>query len=171
MTSNGFDAPSQEKYNAFIESANYAGIDSVDEIAKYLAHLLHESGGFRHKEEIRYAGSTKNPPEYQGDPSRPNKSYHGRGYIQLTHAYNYRAASKDIFGNENILLDNPERVANEEGLAFKTAGWFWKVNVRAKGAQNGDIENSANVINSIDQPDQRAKRRQFYNNNLAAFRT
>ena len=169
VKNNGFESPSLAKYNAFIESANYAGIDSVDELAKYLAHILHESGGFRYKEEIAFAGSTHNPPGYTGDPSRPNKSYHGRGYIQLTHAYNYRAASKDIFGNENILLDNPERVANEEVLAFKTAGWFWKVDVRARGAHLGDMDNSTNAVNIIDKPEQRAKRRQYYNTNLSAF--
>ena len=80
VKNNCFDYPSLAKYSAIIESVNYAGIDSVNEIAKYLAHILHESGGFRYKEEIRYAGSI-NPPEYQGDSSRHNKSYHSRGYI------------------------------------------------------------------------------------------
>ena len=148
-------------------AVTYADIESKDELAKFLAHLLHESGGLRYREELAYAGKTTSP--YEGDTCRPNKSYHGRGYIQLTHVYNYRAASKDIFGDENILLDNPERVANEEGLAFKTAGWFWKANVRDKGAHEGDFHQSTKVINAIDKEEQKANRMKYYTKIRSAF--
>ena len=36
-----------------------------------------------------------------------NKNYFGRGYIQLSWDYNYKAASHYLFGNE-ILIKNPD---------------------------------------------------------------
>jgi hypothetical protein len=44
----------------------------------FLSQCIHESAGFSVKEEWMRA---TDPP------------YYGRGYIQLTHDYNYRAAS------------------------------------------------------------------------------
>jgi predicted chitinase len=51
--------------------------------------------------------------------------YYGRGALQLTHYYNYRDFSKWLYGDESVLLNNPEKVALEGELAFLSALWFW----------------------------------------------
>ncbi len=58
-------------------------------------------------------------------PPTPGKSYKGRGPIQLSYNYNYGPASEFIFGDKQILLDNPEKVIQDAALAFQTAIWFW----------------------------------------------
>lgn len=49
--------------------------------------------------------------------------YAGRGYIQLTHDYNYRAAG-DALGID--LLGNPDR-AMEPAIAADVLAWYWSV--------------------------------------------
>jgi basic endochitinase B len=52
----------------------------------------------------------------------PGKSYYGRGPIQLTYAYNYGMAGADL---SLPLLEEPELIATDGVIAFKTALWFW----------------------------------------------
>jgi hypothetical protein len=50
------------------------------------------------------------------------KSYHGRGPMQLSYAYNYGLAGDEL----NLpLLQQPELVSSDGVVAFKTALWFW----------------------------------------------
>jgi basic endochitinase B len=50
------------------------------------------------------------------------KSYHGRGPMQITYAYNYGLAGADL----NLpLLQHPELVSTDGVIAFKTALWLW----------------------------------------------
>lgn len=55
-------------------------------------------------------------------PCAPGKTYHGRGPIQLSWNYNYGAVG-DVIGEP--LLANPELVASDGAIAFRTALWFW----------------------------------------------
>ena len=158
-------------YNGFINSADFAGIENRNELARYLALLMFKSDGFRFREDPHFADFTMNPDNIESDPSRPDKSYHGRGYLMLTNASNYRSASKDIFGDQNILLDNPEKVADEEWLAFTSAGWLWIVKVIGSGAHNGDLVNSINAIDPMVDNDGLKQIRNYYRNNLIAFNT
>ncbi|XP_046399446.1 chitinase 4-like [Ischnura elegans] len=123
----GFTAPSSEVYDYFNSQTSSF---SLDELAMFLAHLIHESGGFQHTEEEKFAG-IRDHREYsvRGDCSQPGKVYHGRGYIQLTWAANYRDASRDL-GMGDELLRNPERVANETYLAMRVSVWYWTERVR-----------------------------------------
>ncbi|KAK1424729.1 hypothetical protein QVD17_20067 [Tagetes erecta] len=59
-------------------------------------------------------------------PCNPKKSYHGRGPIQLAWNYNYGEAGKSL-GFDG--LNNPEIVARDPVVSFKTALWFWMENV------------------------------------------
>jgi len=50
------------------------------------------------------------------------KSYHGRGPMQLSFAYNYGLAGEEL----NLpLLQQPELVSTDGIIAFKTSLWFW----------------------------------------------
>jgi len=56
---------------------------------------------------------------------RPGKTYQGRGPVQLSWNYNYGAFSKALYGDPSVLLDNPNSVAEDPELSYKSAMWFW----------------------------------------------
>ncbi|KAL8479334.1 hypothetical protein ACS0TY_026270 [Phlomoides rotata] len=58
-------------------------------------------------------------------PCAPNKGYYGRGPLQISWNYNYGPAGKAI-GFDG--LNNPEIVARDPVISFKTALWFWMGN-------------------------------------------
>ncbi|MDI6103162.1 glycoside hydrolase family 19 protein [Actinoplanes sp. NEAU-A12] len=110
-----------KKFPAFTAT----GSDTVrkQEAAAFLANVNHESGGLVYVEEINQA----NWPLYC-DRSQPygcpagQSAYHGRGPIQLSWNFNYKAAG-DALGID--LLNNPDRVKNESSVAYQTAIWYW----------------------------------------------
>ncbi|XVE80953.1 hypothetical protein DITRI_Ditri15bG0023200 [Diplodiscus trichospermus] len=100
-------------------------VESKREIAAFFAHATHETDHFCHTEEGDKSNSyCQNSPQY---PCAPGKSYHGRGPIQLTGNENYGKAGDALKLN---LLKNPELVATDPVVSFKTALWYWKVAVR-----------------------------------------
>jgi len=117
-------------YNSFLKSIVHAGITSKIELAMFLTQVIWESGGLKHKAELRCM-ETNCPHEYRkpGDP--PGKFYYGRGYLQLSWSYNYRKASREIFGDD-FLFHHPHWVEKSEHLAWATAAWFWKHNIHEK---------------------------------------
>ncbi|KAA8530728.1 hypothetical protein F0562_005338 [Nyssa sinensis] len=99
--------------------------DSRRELAAFFAHATHETGYFCFVEESEdtiqdYCNATNT--EY---PCAPNKSYHGRGPLQLTWNYNYGPAGNDI-GFDG--LNNPEIVGTDPVVSFRTALWYWMTN-------------------------------------------
>jgi len=66
---------------------------------------------------------------YNNDINYPRKDstikFFGRGPFQLSWNYNYGQFSEVIFGDSKVLLDSPERIANEGWLAFAAALWFY----------------------------------------------
>ncbi|MFB7928467.1 glycoside hydrolase family 19 protein [Streptomyces sp. NPDC056039] len=101
------------------------GSDTVkkQEAAAFLANVSHETGGLVHVVEQNQA----NYPHYC-DWSRPygcpagQAAYYGRGPIQLSWNFNYKAAG-DALGID--LLGNPWLVQNDSAVAWKTALWYW----------------------------------------------
>ncbi|MET9799567.1 glycoside hydrolase family 19 protein [Streptomyces sp. NPDC006368] len=101
------------------------GSDTVkrQEAAAFLANVSHETGGLVHIVEQ----NTANYPHYC-DPGRPygcpagTAAYYGRGPIQLSWNFNYKAAG-DALGID--LLNNPYRVEREPAVAWKTGLWYW----------------------------------------------
>jgi putative chitinase len=96
-------------------AAKKAGIQGK-ELAAFLAQMSHESGQFQFKDEISGGSSS-----YGG-----GKRYKGRGYIQLTHDYNYK-----IYGQKlGIDLLNKPELARDGEIAAKIAILYWMENVR-----------------------------------------
>ncbi|WP_055557441.1 glycoside hydrolase family 19 protein [Streptomyces sp. NBRC 110028] len=101
------------------------GSDTVkrQEAAAFLANVSHETGGLVHIVEQ----NTANYPHYC-DGSRPygcpagQAAYYGRGPIQLSWNFNYKAAG-DALGID--LLNNPWLVQNDSAVSWKTALWYW----------------------------------------------
>lgn len=118
--------PSQEVYNEFVKVVG-AKLP-LDEQAFFLANCIWESGGLQFVEEIACKTGTCGYGKY-----------YGRGFIQLTWDYNYKEASKDIYGDENKYLNNPELVAQPSD-AWKTALWFWTKRVQPVLQQNDAVK-------------------------------
>lgn len=59
-------------------------------------------------------------------PCAAGRSYYGRGPLQLSWNYNYGPAGQSI-GFDG--LNNPEIVARDNVISFRTALWFWMNNV------------------------------------------
>ncbi|WP_031008780.1 glycoside hydrolase family 19 protein [Streptomyces sp. NRRL F-5727] len=110
-----------KKYPAFAGT----GSDTVkkQEAAAFLANVSHETGGLVHIVEQ----NTANYPHYC-DWGRPygcpagQAAYYGRGPIQLSWNFNYKAAG-DALGID--LLNNPWRVEREPDVAMMTGLWYW----------------------------------------------
>ncbi|GLJ14000.1 hypothetical protein SUGI_0223830 [Cryptomeria japonica] len=131
-------------YDSFINAANAfnrfgtsgSSDDNKREVAAFFANAAHETGGFCYIEE-QNKGRYCDPCSTQY-PCNPSKSYYGRGPLQLSWSvttfifyigdaknYNYGAAGK-YFQFDG--LNNPEKVATDSSLSFKTAVWFWMAN-------------------------------------------
>ncbi|WP_320773330.1 chitinase [Streptomyces sp. CRN 30] len=101
------------------------GSDTVkrQEAAAFLANVSHETGGLVHVVEQNQA----NYPHYcdttqpYGCPAGHDK-YYGRGPVQLSWNFNYKAAG-DALGID--LLNNPDLVQNDASVAWKTGLWYW----------------------------------------------
>ncbi|WP_328498322.1 chitinase [Streptomyces sp. NBC_00414] len=101
------------------------GSDTVkkQEAAAFLANVNHETGGLVHIVEQ----NTANYPHYcdWGQPygcPAGQAAYYGRGPIQLSWNFNYKAAG-DALGID--LLNNPWLVQNDAAVAWKTGLWYW----------------------------------------------
>ncbi|WP_394620011.1 chitinase [Lentzea sp. JNUCC 0626] len=101
------------------------GDDTVkkQEAAAFLANVNHETGGLVHIVEQNQA----NYPHYC-DAGQPygcpagQAAYYGRGPIQLSWNFNYKAAG-DNLGID--LLGNPYLVEQDAAVAWKTGLWYW----------------------------------------------
>ncbi len=93
------------------------------EAAAFLANVSHETGGLVHIVEQ----NTANYPHYC-DATRPygcpagQAAYYGRGPIQLSWNFNYKAAGDALGIN---LLGDPYLVERDPAVAMKTALWYW----------------------------------------------
>ncbi|KAL8482838.1 hypothetical protein ACS0TY_025759 [Phlomoides rotata] len=117
---------------AFLEAArsypNFGAAGSADdskrEIAAFFAHVTHETGHMCFIEEINGPSKAANYCDKQDRqyPCKPGKGYYGRGPVQLSWNFNYGEAGQSI-GFDG--LNNPEIVARDRVVSFKTAFWFW----------------------------------------------
>jgi hypothetical protein len=133
-------------YEAFIKAAAYfplfAGEGSPDvrkrELAAFFAHAAHETTnggpgspggayawGLVYTEELGCSDghcTTYNTGGSSPYQPVPGKSYHGRGPLQLSYAYNYGQAGAEL---GLPLLAQPELVTQDGVVAFRAALWFW----------------------------------------------
>nr|CAB3469083.1 unnamed protein product [Digitaria exilis] len=130
-------------YSAFIAAANaFPGFGTTGdletqkrELAAFLAQTSHETTGgwdtapdgpyawgYCFKEEVN-AWSDYCQPDPRW-PCVPGKKYYGRGPIQISWNYNYgQAGEAEPIATD--LLSDPDLVANDTVVSFKTAVWFW----------------------------------------------
>ncbi|XP_076904056.1 endochitinase EP3-like [Bidens hawaiensis] len=131
-----------KNYPHFGRSGSIA--DSKPEIAAFFAHVTHETGHLCYIEEKNghsrnYCDKTKT--QY---PCNPKKCYYGRGPIQLAWNYNYGDTGKSLGFNG---LNNPDIVARDPVVSFKTALWFWMENVHWDFASGKGFGATIKVVN------------------------
>lgn len=107
------------------------GIDTSRRVAAFLAQIAHESAELRYVRELASgeAYDTGRPAERLGntlDADGDGQRFKGRGLIQITGRYNYRQCSMALFGDSQILLDEPE-LLEEPNNAARSAAWYWWV--------------------------------------------
>jgi predicted chitinase/chitodextrinase len=158
-----------KKYPAFTGT----GSDTVkkQEAAAFLANVGHETGGLVYVDEINQA----NWPTYC-DRSQPygcpagQSAYHGRGPIQLSWNFNYKAAG-DALGID--LLNHPDLVSTDPSISWQTGIWYWMTGTGSAGTtSHGAMVNgngfgtTIRAINGIEcnggHPDQMNHRVQLY---------
>ncbi|KAK4278163.1 hypothetical protein QN277_016047 [Acacia crassicarpa] len=142
------------RYEAFIEAAkSFPAFASTGdaatrkrEVAAFLSQTSHETTGgwptapdgpyawgYCLKEEKNRSVYCKPSTQY---PCAPGKKYYGRGPIQLTWNYNYGQCGKAIGVD---LLKNPDLVATNAVISFKTALWFWMTPQKPKPSSHDVI--------------------------------
>lgn len=122
-------------YGTFLEEGTLE--ERKRELSAFLANIAHETtGGWptapggQYSWGLHFREEVGSPSGYRDEnnvnyPPAPGKSYHGRGPIQLSWNYNYGQVSEYLYGDKNILLNEPEKVVQDAALAFQTAIWFW----------------------------------------------
>ncbi|XP_076884993.1 endochitinase-like [Bidens hawaiensis] len=125
-------------YTAFVDAARmYNGFgttgsddDKKRELAAFLAQTSHETtGGWPTAPDGPYAWGycfireKDQSNKYCDSPSLPcPQSYYGRGPIQLSHNYNYAMFGMSV---NMDLINNPDLLATDATLSFRSAIWFW----------------------------------------------
>ncbi|EFA79673.1 chitinase [Heterostelium album PN500] len=91
----------------------------LQEAAAFLANVYHETGGLVYIREINQANwnSYCQPAGTCG-----GLQYYGRGPLQLSWNYNYNSCGNALGIN---LLANPDLVATDSSVSWKTAIWYW----------------------------------------------
>lgn len=79
----------------------------------------------------------------------PGKHYRGRGPIQLSYSCNYKAAGDAVGAN---LLANPDSILSDDVLSWKTALWYWNLEISGASAhtvawRNLDFASTTRKIN------------------------
>ncbi|KAF3622295.1 Endochitinase B [Capsicum annuum] len=99
--------------------------DSKREIAAFFAHVTHETGHMCYINEINGPSGDYCDEDNKEYPCVSGKNYYGRGPIQLSWNFNYGPAGKSI-GFDG--LNDPDIVARDAVISFKTALWYWMNN-------------------------------------------
>jgi len=127
--------------NAAMEEAEI--LETPARMAAFLAQLLFESGQFRYMEEIASGEAYEGRKDLGNTEPGDGKRYKGRGPIQLTGRFNYRAAGKAL---GLPLEEDPTRVATP-GIGFRTSAWYWTSRNLNELADAGDFVGVTRAIN------------------------
>jgi hypothetical protein len=151
------------------------------EMAAFFAQISQESDQLRAQREYR----RENWDHYCRNDAigcAPGRQYYGRGPIQLSWNYQYKAAG-DFLGID--LWSDPDRVASDATVAWRTALWYWMTQpgesrasshqALRSGAGFGATTRAINGPIECDKPDDSAAQRKqqrridFYKNASQLF--
>ncbi|WP_185296434.1 chitinase [Mycolicibacterium litorale] len=101
------------------------------EAAAFFGNVAHETGGLTIVEESPQRRRVYCDADLPFGCPAGRDAYYGRGPGQLSWNYNYLAAGEALGAD---LLTDPELVAADEVLAWRTALWFWNTQAAAASA-------------------------------------
>lgn len=128
-------------------------INTPRRLAAFLAQIGHESGRLRYTREIW--GQTPAQARYEGRADLGNRMagdgrrFLGRGLIQITGRFNYRAVTTGIWLVRHDAPDferNPEQLEQPEWAAL-SAAWYWHSRNLSRLADAGQFETITRRIN------------------------
>jgi putative chitinase len=118
-------AHESSSYNILAENLNYSADRLKIVFPKYFKNI--DVAPYHRNPEaianIVYANRMGNGPADSGDGYR----FRGRGVLQVTGKANYMHCSEELFGHEQVLLDDPDLLLHKPN-ALGSALWFWKSN-------------------------------------------
>lgn len=108
-----------QKYPSFCNEGSAE--ECKREATAFLANITHKTRFLQYIDELNTSvwGSYCDPTNY---PCAPDKTYHGRGPLQLSWNYNYANCGAALGVD---LLNNPDLVSTDSAISFMTALWFW----------------------------------------------
>jgi len=147
-----------------VRAALSSGIKG-QELAAFLAQMSHETGGFKWSRELGRG---------EGMGYSGGSRYHGRGYTQLTHDYNYRHFGKKLGVD---LVKDPDLLLKDPNLSARVAVEYWKERVRPKVKDWSNVLSHSAAINypAATSPEQivgysdRANKFNYYLKNLKSI--
>lgn len=114
------------------------------QMAHFIAQVGHESGSLLYNEEIADGSAYENRTDLGNTQPGDGKRFKGRGLIQLTGRFNYRAFS-EYTGVDYVA--NPDPVADDPMISAEAAGWFWVKNKLPPLAERDDVRAVTKRIN------------------------
>lgn len=99
-------------------------ISNIERVSCFIAQLGVESGEFRYVEEISSGRQYEGRLDLGNTQTGYGEKFKGHGLIQITGRSNHQACSKDLFGDEKVLLENPRKLCEPE-WAVESALWYW----------------------------------------------
>jgi putative chitinase len=121
-------------------------ISSPGRVAAFLAQIAHESGSLRYVREIADGSAYEGRKDLGNTEPGDGVRYKGRGLIQITGRSNYRACSRGLYGDGNILLSHPA-LLEETIPATRSAGWYWKTRGLNELADTGSFKAITKIVN------------------------
>lgn len=152
-------AVKDNRYGDFLGSSST--VTNIQELAAFLANASHETtgaaegkfdGGLCFAVERGCPGAAKcsnycRSPDAWG-PKCPD-GYYGRGALQISWPMNYAEVSKDIFGDADILLNDPNKLLGDD-TAWKASLVFWLKHIGGFGdTSQTTIKDQATCHNAI----------------------
>lgn len=139
-----------------------AGINN-EELVQLVAQTSHETGNFNRMEEVgNRAYFRKYEPRFVRDKNTgrmvdtnptsrtlgntqpgDGERYKGRGFIQLTGRWNYRAAGRAL----GLPLEEQPDLVNRPDIAAKVTIWYWQQRVQPKINDFNDVQSVTQTIN------------------------
>lgn len=129
-------------FTVFKENLNYSADALLRVFPKYFKTKREAEMYARQPQKIAnrvYANRMGNGDEASGDGWK----YIGRSAIQCTGKHNYSACSEWLFGDNRVLLDNPDLLLIPE-YAIECACWFW---LKSNLSNVFDIKKATKIVN------------------------
>jgi putative chitinase len=129
-------------FTTVVENLNYSSEGLLRVFPRHFRDKNDADRYHRKPEQIAnrvYQNRMGNGPESSGDGWK----FRGRGILQVTGRSNYSRCSRYLYGDEKVLLDDPD-ILLERRDGILAALWFWDVN-KLKG--NHNIEQVTRIIN------------------------